>query len=86
MSCIKGLGLISPHGSQELSDWRPCGDYCQLKVITTSDRYPIPHIQDFPSALSGTQIFAKIDLIRGYHQILYILMTFAKLLFQLLLA
>ena len=33
--------------------WHPCGDYRALNDITTSDRYPIPHIQDFGALLRG---------------------------------
>ena len=55
---------------QQSGGWRPCGDYRRLNEATTDDRYPLPHIQDFNSRLVGSCIFSKIDLIRGYHQIL----------------
>ena len=49
--------------------WRPCGDYRLLNKTSSDDRYPLPHIQDFNSRIAGANIFSKIDLVLGYHQI-----------------
>ena len=49
--------------------WRPCGDYRRLNTVTTDDRYPLPHIQDFNGHLSGTTVFSVVDLVKGFHQI-----------------
>ena len=54
----------------------PCGDYRNLNDITTSDRYPIPHIQDFPAQLDG-QTFQD-RCVTGYHQIHVVLEDIAK--------
>lgn len=58
--------MTPTHGG---SSWRPCGDYCRVNDITTPDRHPVPHIQDFAPNLSGCKVFFKIDLVKGYHRI-----------------
>jgi hypothetical protein len=49
--------------------WRPCGDYRRLNLATVPDRYPLPNLQDFTAELAGCTWFAKVDLVKGFHQI-----------------
>ena len=48
--------------------WRPCGDYHRLNNVSTTDKYPVPHILDLAVNLTGMKIFSKINLVKGYHQ------------------
>ena len=58
---------LQPKGDK--GNFRLCGDYRRLNLITMPDRYPIPHIQDFSAHLHGTCIFSKLDLQRAFNQI-----------------
>jgi hypothetical protein len=49
--------------------WRPCGDFRQLNLITTEDRYLLPNMADLSSRLDGCTIFSKLDLQKGYLQV-----------------
>ncbi len=48
----------------------PCGDFRWLNLVTKPEVCPLPNMLDFTAKPAGCTIFSKIDLRKGYHQIL----------------
>lgn len=65
----------SPYASRVVSvkkkdtTWRLCIDYRKFNEMTMKDRFPIPLIEDLMDELGGSQVYSKIDLKTGYHQV-----------------
>ncbi|GJU57463.1 putative nucleotidyltransferase, ribonuclease H [Tanacetum coccineum] len=49
--------------------FKMCIDYRELNKLTIKNRYPLPRIDDLFDQLQASQLFSKIDLRSGYHQL-----------------
>ena len=66
---------VSPWGTSILfvkkndGTMRLCIDYRQLNKVTIKNKYMLPKIDDLFDQLQGANVFFKIDLRSGYHQL-----------------
>ena len=78
---LQDKGVISP---VQFSDWaapivpvvksdgsvRICGDYkLTINVVSKTDAYPLPRIEDIFASLAGGKYFTKLDLAHAYQQV-----------------
>jgi hypothetical protein len=63
------MGLPCYLCSEEGQDLALCVDYQPLNAVTMKNMYPLPCIDLLFDQLIGAQVFLKIDLRSGYHQI-----------------
>jgi hypothetical protein len=54
---------------KKVKELRLCVDYRPLNAVTIKNMYPLPQIDVLFDQLAGAQVFSKIDLHSGYHQI-----------------
>jgi hypothetical protein len=59
-----------------------CVDYRPLNAVTIKNKYPLPHIDILFDQLSKANVFSKIDLRSGYHQIKIHLKDVPKIAFS----
>jgi hypothetical protein len=59
-----------------------CVDYRSVNVVIIKNKYPLPHINILFDQLAGAQVFSKIDLRSGYHQIKILVKDIPKMTFS----
>jgi hypothetical protein len=56
-------------GEKKDGTQRMCVDYRSLNEVTIKNKYPLSRIEDLFDQMKGANVFSKIDLRSGYHQL-----------------
>jgi hypothetical protein len=67
--CSSPWGCLALFVSKKDKGLRLCVDYRPLNAVTIKNKYSLPRIDILFDQLAGAQLFSKIDLCPGYHQI-----------------
>jgi hypothetical protein len=67
--CSSPWGCPALFINKKDKECRLCVDYRPLNAVTIKNMYPLPHIDILFDQLARAQMFSKIDLHSGYHQI-----------------
>ena len=49
---------------------RMCVDYRKVNSVTKTEKFPMPNLTDCIYSVSNTKLFTKLDLVKGYYQVL----------------
>ena len=66
---------VSPWGAPVLlvpkkdGTWRFCVDFRNLNAVTVRDSFPLPRIDDLLHKVGQAQVFSKMDMQSGFHQV-----------------
>ena len=63
------MGSSSSLREKERWEFAVVYDYRQLNRVTVRNQYPLPIIDELFDQLQGSQVYSKIDLRSGYHQL-----------------
>ena len=53
----------------EIAEKRPCWDYRRVNELIVGDAHPLPLPENMFAELTGSQLFSKMDLLKGFWQI-----------------
>lgn len=48
---------------------RLCTDFCRLNVVSCSDSFPLPRVEDMINKVGKTKFLSKLNMTKGFWQI-----------------